>query len=129
MDAALVTIQFQQPHPELGTVDGDMLRKVVTASFRQRRKMLRASLRELLSTYNVELPERWQQLRPEALKPVDFIHLTRDLFGSVKKSDTASEEKNLLDPDYKKPDAIWRKTLDLYGKEEQGNDENYKDDL
>ena len=45
VDAALVTINFQQPCKELKSVNGDLLRKVITASFRQRRKMLRASLK------------------------------------------------------------------------------------
>ena len=127
MDAALVTIQFQQPHPELGSVNGDNLRKVVTASFRQRRKMLRASLKELLSTHNLELPERWQTLRPEALTPTDFIHLTKDLFGSVEDIDAASGRENFLDPNFKKPAAVWRKALNLYGKEEETDDDDDDD--
>ena len=135
VDAALVTIQFDQPHPELGSVDADHLRKVITASFRQRRKMLRASLRELLSTYNLNLPEKWQKLRPEHLSPLDFIYLTKDLFGTVENTNASADVEALMDPGFKKPEAVWRKTLDLYGKEQQRDgygdtevDNDYGDD-
>ena len=45
VDSALVTMDFTQPHRDLYSVSGDKLRKVVTTAFRQRRKMLRQSLK------------------------------------------------------------------------------------
>ena len=38
-------MDFTQPHRDLYSVSGDKLRKVVTTAFRQRRKMLRQSLK------------------------------------------------------------------------------------
>lgn len=45
VDSALVTIDFTKPHKDLRSVSGDKLRKVVSTAFRQRRKMLRQSLK------------------------------------------------------------------------------------
>ena len=81
VDSALVTMEFR-PHPALQSVNSDKLRKVITASFRQRRKMLRASLKDLLNTHSLTLPEKWRTLRPEALTPLDFVALTKDIFGA-----------------------------------------------
>jgi len=101
VDSALVTLDFTKPHPQLHRVHGDHLRKVVTTAFRQRRKMLRASLREMLEQEpgcQSALPEKWATLRPEQLTPVDFISLTADLFG----------ERDNGQP---LPTSVWRKAL------------------
>jgi 16S rRNA (adenine1518-N6/adenine1519-N6)-dimethyltransferase len=81
VDSALVTIDFTKPHADLHTVEGDHLRKVVTMAFRQRRKMMRASLRGLLESEGLTMPEEWGTLRPEALAPPQFIQLTKDIYG------------------------------------------------
>ena len=54
---------------------------MLSFSFQQRRKMLRRSLDELLKRDGLTLPEKWQTMRPEQLSPVDFIHLTVELYG------------------------------------------------
>jgi hypothetical protein len=87
--------------------------------------MLRASLKELLSTYDLTLPDKWQTLRPEALTPLDFVYLTKDLFGSVDNSESVDNTLDLMDLDFRKPDAVWRKSLDLYGKEKTNDLEDY----
>lgn len=112
VDSALVTVQFQEPHPALKSVNGDQLRKVITAAFRQRRKMLRQSLKELLKGHPIQLPDKWATLRPEALKPVDFVFLTRDLFGEVTPSEHSASDDRSLGAAYRS-DPIWRKALDL----------------
>jgi len=83
VDSALLTLDFTKPHPDLYRVDGDHLRRVVTAAFRQRRKMMRQSLKELLQAEGLVLPEKWATLRPEQLTPPQFIDLTADLFGEA----------------------------------------------
>ena len=45
VDSALVTMDFTKPHRDLYSVSGEKLRKVVSTAFRQRRKMLRQSLK------------------------------------------------------------------------------------
>mmetsp|Transcript_2053 Transcript_2053/g.4324 ORF Transcript_2053/g.4324 Transcript_2053/m.4324 type:complete len:438 (+) Transcript_2053:242-1555(+) len=82
VDSALVTIDFTKPHAELHTVEGDHLRKVVTMAFRQRRKMMRASLRGLLESEGLTMPEEWGTMRPEELSPPHFITLTREIYGA-----------------------------------------------
>ena len=56
--------------------------RVVTLSFQHRRKMLRVSLREMCERDNVILPEKWAKLRPEQLRPAQFLELTADLYGT-----------------------------------------------
>ena len=36
---------------------------------------------EIISEDGLQLPERWAQLRPEQLKPEQFLSLTKDLYG------------------------------------------------
>jgi 16S rRNA (adenine1518-N6/adenine1519-N6)-dimethyltransferase len=84
IDAACVTIDFTQAHSELNSVHGSHLRAVVTQAFGKRRKMMRQSLKELLKIHNIPgLSEKWATKRPEELTPVDFIHLTAELFGRI----------------------------------------------
>lgn len=45
VDSALITIDFTTPHPRLASINRDCLRKILTYSFQQRRKMLRVSLK------------------------------------------------------------------------------------
>lgn len=59
VDSALVTIDFSCPHKDLHLVEGDHLRKIVTTAFRQRRKMMRQSLKDLLLTENLTISEKW----------------------------------------------------------------------
>jgi len=97
VDSALVTIDFSCPHRDLHSVSGAKLRRVVSTAFRQRRKMLRQSLKELLQEPEVRsLPEHWACLRPEQLRPEQFLQLTRDLYG-------------LADPAAPSDSAVWRR--------------------
>jgi len=116
VDSALVTLDFTKPHPQLVRVNGDHLRKVVTTAFRQRRKMMRASLRDMLVTEKLVLPEKWSTMRPEQLQPVEFVQLTVDLFGERSSAEIASEEPQA---------AVWRRALYPEGgsKEAGGEDE------
>jgi len=115
VDSALVTLDFTKPHPQLARVNGDHLRKVVTTAFRQRRKMMRASLRDMLVTEKLVLPEKWSTMRPEQLQPVEFVQLTVDLFGERSPEEVASEAPQA---------AVWRRALYPEGssKEAEGED-------
>lgn len=62
-------------------VDGTLFRKVVKMSFNQRRKTLRNSLKPLVAETGVEVPQRWQQMRPEQLSVSDFLALTAEICG------------------------------------------------
>lgn len=64
-------------------VDGTLLRKVVKMSFNQRRKTIRNSLKPLVAETGVDIPERWQQLRPEQLSVSDFLTLTADFCDKI----------------------------------------------
>jgi|MDTB01.2.fsa_nt_gb 16S rRNA (adenine1518-N6/adenine1519-N6)-dimethyltransferase len=100
VDSALLTLDFTHPHPELKRVNGNRLRTVLLTAFQQRRKMLRASLRDLLKKDGVTLPDKWAEKRPEQLTPVEFIHLCVDLYGEAGAGDAADEER-----------VIWRKLM------------------
>jgi len=93
VDSALVTLDFTQPHPELHRANTDHLRRVLTTAFRQRRKMMRQSLKDLLKQEQVVLPEKWATMRPEQLKPEEFIQLTVDLFGEAKDETRSGERR------------------------------------
>jgi 16S rRNA A1518/A1519 N6-dimethyltransferase RsmA/KsgA/DIM1 with predicted DNA glycosylase/AP lyase activity len=81
VDSALVSLDFTKPHPRLHTVDGNHLRKVLSAAFRQRRKMIRQSLKDLALLEGLQISDKWATKRPEELRPEQFIDLTLDLFG------------------------------------------------
>ncbi|KAJ8607125.1 hypothetical protein CTAYLR_009162 [Chrysophaeum taylorii] len=96
VDSALVVVDFPVDRPRF-PVDPRKLRTVVTTAFRQRRKMLRQSLKSILPP-DFKLPDNWSTKRPEELKPRDFLELTAIIFGRI-------------DPDSEPPSgtAIWRK--------------------
>ena len=76
--SALVTIDFPEDRDKF-PVDPRKLRAVVTTAFRQRRKMLRQSLKSILN--GVVLPDKYATKRPEELAPQDFLDLTGVIFG------------------------------------------------
>ena len=105
VDSALMTLDFNKPlHPTLVyEVNPAHLRAVLSHSFHMRRKMLRHSLRELIAQLNqqrvaqgteqggspavdyskeIALSEYWEMKRPEQLHPLEFVQLTRELYGS-----------------------------------------------
>jgi 16S rRNA (adenine1518-N6/adenine1519-N6)-dimethyltransferase len=92
VDSALITMDFTRPlHPtRVFEVSPRHLRRVLAFSFRMRRKMLRHSLKELLAEVNagsgkgqVFLSERWETKRPEQLYPLDFVDLTKEIYGDA----------------------------------------------
>ncbi|CEM23118.1 unnamed protein product [Vitrella brassicaformis CCMP3155] len=80
VDSALVHLRFPQHRPPLG-VDPIHLKKVVHSAFRQRRKMLRQSLKGVAHEAGVALPPQWGVLRPQAMTPQQFVEVTKILFG------------------------------------------------
>ena len=76
--SALVAIDFPEGGVDL-PVDPRKLRTVVTTAFRQRRKMLRQSLKGILN--GAPLPDQFATKRPEELAPADFLDLTGAIFG------------------------------------------------
>jgi 16S rRNA (adenine1518-N6/adenine1519-N6)-dimethyltransferase len=117
VDSAFIGLHFLGPaklKERLAGVRPKDFRRVVTTSFRQRRKTIRNSLKklegidkDLLNAPPVplpqsviearergdafamiqELPEDWGSLRPEALTPGMFVEVTRLLLGDDKTSD------------------------------------------
>eukprot|EP00428_Durinskia_dybowskii_P075264 CAMPEP_0170395700 /NCGR_PEP_ID=MMETSP0117_2-20130122/21914_1 /TAXON_ID=400756 /ORGANISM="Durinskia baltica, Strain CSIRO CS-38" /LENGTH=301 /DNA_ID=CAMNT_0010652019 /DNA_START=19 /DNA_END=921 /DNA_ORIENTATION=+ len=110
VDSALVTIDFSKPHKRLHLVEPEHLRKVITLAFRQRRKMLRQSLKELLLRDGVilllrdgvTLASEWAEYRPEQLKPSQFIDLTIDMYGE-KGSETSNRALSSKIPSVAEP--------------------------
>ena len=76
--SALVAIDFPEGGVDL-PVDPRRLRTVVTTAFRQRRKMLRQSLKGILN--GETLPDRFATKRPEELAPAEFLDLTGAIYG------------------------------------------------
>ena len=65
--------------------------------------MLRSSLKDLIKRDKLQLlSERWEAKRPEELKPVDFIALTKEMYGEV----TTVEANGVFCNNY-----IWRKNI------------------
>ena len=53
---------------------------------------------ELLEREHLTLPAKWEMRRPESLTPVEFIHLTIDLYGE-KRHDQSTQKSD---------DYVWR---------------------
>jgi 16S rRNA (adenine1518-N6/adenine1519-N6)-dimethyltransferase len=75
--SALLRFDFRGKGPGVNQAD---LRRVLTKAFQQRRKMLRQSLKSLLKP-GQELPEAFATRRPEHLSPLEFVALTKFLYG------------------------------------------------
>mmetsp|Transcript_15058 Transcript_15058/g.60477 ORF Transcript_15058/g.60477 Transcript_15058/m.60477 type:complete len:465 (-) Transcript_15058:1582-2976(-) len=78
--SALVGITFPGPDRAPFPVDESKLRLVINTAFRQRRKMLRQSLKRILPRGFALGPE-WATRRPEELAPPEFVRLTGAIFG------------------------------------------------
>lgn len=117
VDSALVGLHFLGPsklRQRLAGVDPKHFRTVVTTAFRQRRKVIRNSLKKLdgpekeklnasplplpqsvldareqgdAFAQSQELPEDWASKRPEQLSPGQFVEVTRLLFGDSQTED------------------------------------------
>ena len=116
MDSALVTLDFTKPHPDLKRVNPEKLRLVLTTAFQQRRKMLRKSLQDLLKAEELIMPLKWAEMRPDALSPVQFVHLTLDLFGEISKEEREAQRahRQTLTADSEDRYAgamVWRKNI------------------
>ena len=80
VESAVVRLKFRE-HPEgIADVNQRLFKRVVKASFNQRRKKLKNSLKSLLSETQRTIPEVWESVRAEELTPSDFVTLTRHLF-------------------------------------------------
>ena len=90
--------------------------------------MLRQSLKELLQGHQTPIPEKWAMLRPDALTPVEFVYLTRDLFGTVGSPENSAADSGLGVAEAYRSDPIWRKQLDLSALGIQEDDEEDSDD-
>ncbi|CAM9870352.1 unnamed protein product, partial [Pylaiella littoralis] len=75
--SALISLDFTGKGPGINQA---CLKSVLSAAFQQRRKMLRQSLKSLLRAGQT-LPEEFATRRPEQLEPLEFVTLTRAVFG------------------------------------------------
>eukprot|EP00903_Cladosiphon_okamuranus_P012074 g11335.t1 len=75
--SALISLDFTGKGPG---VNQACLKSVLSSAFQQRRKMLRQSLKPLLRAGQT-LPEEFATRRPEQLEPLEFVALTRAVFG------------------------------------------------
>jgi 16S rRNA (adenine1518-N6/adenine1519-N6)-dimethyltransferase len=91
--SALVTVDFPADR-ELFPVQPAKLRTVLNTAFRQRRKMLRQSLKSILN--GKPCPDQFATKRPEELKPEEFLELTALIFGRDPETPDSSGE------------AVWR---------------------
>lgn len=80
VESAVVRLKFRRDPEAMEEVSHRLFKRVVKASFNQRRKKLKNSLKSLLSDVNGAIPEQWEGVRAEELTPSDFISLTRHLF-------------------------------------------------
>jgi hypothetical protein len=62
---------------------------------------------DIITKENLVLPEKWETKRPEELSPVEFIHLTIDLYGEKKKNETSASSTS--DGTTRNEDHVWRK--------------------
>ena len=74
VESAMIRLRPRQNLDE--KVDVNMLRKVVTQSFAQRRKTLRNNLKGLLSAEQIKAVNIDPSTRPEQLNVADFVRLT-----------------------------------------------------
>lgn len=91
--SALVVVEFPEER-DLFPVQPAKLRTVLNTAFRQRRKMLRQSLKSILNGQT--LPEEFATRRPEELAPPEFLELTKAIFGADPEAPGSSGE------------AVWR---------------------
>ncbi|MBX2822933.1 MAG: 16S rRNA (adenine(1518)-N(6)/adenine(1519)-N(6))-dimethyltransferase RsmA [Rhodothermaceae bacterium] len=80
VESAVVRLVFRKEPEGMDRVSHRLFKRVVKASFNQRRKKLKNSLKSLLSDTNGTIPEQWEGARAEELTPSDFLTLTRHLF-------------------------------------------------
>ena len=105
--SALVRVDFPAQRRDLG-INECHLRTLLRAAFQQRRKMLRQSLKAVLSQHACTLDESVGTKRPEQLTPAEFVELTRHIFG----------------PGVTPPGvAVWRGSLDDPSRTDDGADE------
>jgi hypothetical protein len=62
---------------------------------------------ELMIDDGLTLPLKWATLRPQELTPVQFIHLTIDLYGE-KSTEEVDEDNN------ENLQAVWRRSVHVF---------------
>lgn len=80
VESAVVRLVFRDKPEGMDHVSHRLFKRVVKASFSQRRKKLKNSLKSLLSDVGGTVPEKWEGVRAEELTPSEFLELTRHLF-------------------------------------------------
>ena len=80
VESAVVRLVFRDEPEGMQTVSHRLFKRVVKASFNQRRKKLKNSLKSLLADTQGSIPEQWEGVRAEELTPSNFLTLTRHLF-------------------------------------------------
>ena len=80
VESAVVRLKFRDEPEGVSDVDYRLFKRVVKASFNQRRKKLKNSLKNMVADTGQPIPEVWENVRAEELTPSDFIRLTRHLF-------------------------------------------------
>lgn len=120
VDSALISVDFTKPSPLIVNrrINMERLRLVVSTAFRQRRKMMRQSLRAMLQAewakkiekdlngvtdddlnygdqglLRPDLPSPWDELRPEQLTPEQFVELTVLLFGELTEEQAKKQQE------------------------------------
>lgn len=81
VDSAVVQIKFKN---DFELVNKEFFFKVVKSAFGKRRKIISNSLAEIAQDLNSEIPTDFAKLRPEQIKPEEFVLLTQKILESVK---------------------------------------------
>lgn len=107
--STMVLFEFT-PHDCLDVTNRKLtsaLRDVVRASFQQRRKTLRNSLRTICTQQGIQVPEQWSGKRPEELTPQQFVQLTELIYSdSISNDESHSSDSNHSMPGVVEP--VWR---------------------
>ena len=92
---------------------------------------------EIISEDGLELPERWAQLRPEQLKPEQFLSLTKDLYGPAAPPPDAPDPAEASatsssSPEVAKRKPVWRtgfkRTIPVNNSDHDEDDDEDDDD-
>lgn len=80
--SAVVRIKFKN---DFELANKDLFFKIVKAAFGKRRKIISNSLSEIVEEINSKVPNDFAKLRPEQIKPEEFVLLTQKILDSVEK--------------------------------------------
>ena len=88
---------------------------------------------EIISEDGLQLPERWAQLRPEQLKPEQFLSLTKDLYGPAAPPPAApAPAASSSSPEMAKRKPVWRtgfkRTIPVSNSDDDDDNDDDDDD-